>query len=105
VSSHRPDLQANNENDEFRSLRYDRDRQTNEKSRRLVGNTDKGENAETLNIDPTTQTRIRKSPVDSDLVTSMPVGTSHLPLEERERKLRDENNLLKKVRNKELNFN
>jgi hypothetical protein len=99
VSSHRPDIQTTSENDELHSLksRNDRDNPEHEKSRRLIRNS--GEFRENT-IDPTTPTKIRTRPGDSDLVTAMPISTHDLQLQEPERKLQNENNSLKKVKKK-----
>jgi hypothetical protein len=101
VSSHRTDSQTNNNNDELRTLRTrsERDHSENEKPRRLVRNSGEFEEyATALTIDPTTQKLITTTPVNSDLVTTMPTSTYNLQPQERERKLQDENNLLKRVR-------
>ncbi len=85
VYSHRP----GSENNELRPLRsrYERDRQENEKPRRLFRKSDEfDEHVTTLTSDPTTQTPL----IDSDLATNIPSDTYNLQLQ-------DENNLLKKV--------
>ena len=95
--SHSPHLSNPSEIDDVHSVR---DRPDNEHTRRPVRHSeDSGAYVTTLDRDSTIQTYLNRSPADSNLPTRMSTNISHLPAEERERRILDENTALKQVIN------
>jgi hypothetical protein len=98
VSSRQPDSSNDDELSSVRN-RYGKDRPENDRTHRSYRHSgESGEYTPIINIDPITQTFVTTStPIDSNQGTLMPTSTYNLQLNDRERRIQDENNALKKV--------
>lgn len=93
--SRAPHSSKQTETDEQHSLRSP----DNERDRRSTHHSDdSGEHITILDRDPTAnQTHLNRSPADTNLPSRMSTNVSQFPTDERERRIQDENNALKKV--------